>query len=62
MSGFSLIRQGKGLHQSLFVSILRIVSTTLLALILLRWGVIPFILFVGSHTIAMWIVIFTHNE
>lgn len=59
--GLSLAQQGKALSFSYLTPIIRIASTALFALILLHWGTIPFILFIASLIITIWIVILTHK-
>ncbi len=61
-SGLSLVYQGKALTYSVIIPALRILGIATFGLLLLHWGTIPFILFMGSLIITMWIVILTHNE
>ncbi len=41
---------------------IRIAGVALLSWHLLRWGIIPFILFGGSMLLTMWITILTFND
>ncbi len=60
--GLSLAGCGKALSFSYSTPFLRVACIGFFGYVLLHWGQIPFILFVGSLIITMWIVILTHNE
>jgi hypothetical protein len=60
--GLSLIKQGKALSFSFAAPLIRFACIIALSLLLLRWGIFPFILFFGSFMITMWIVVLTQNR
>lgn len=67
LSGHMLIRQvaiqtSKPSRYVALYPIIRLGGLALLSWHLLRWGLVPFILFGGSMVIAMWIVILTSTE
>ncbi len=62
MYGLSLTHQGKALSFSYGTSLYRMIGIALLGYIVLQYGKIPFILFIGSLIITKWIVILTQSE